>query len=202
MGQTNPYVASGKCSTTASSATQACFSITLTGNTFSNFGMLKTAISAPVIVDPALGLQYSGSILDLDTFYGPVKLEGNTFTNNIVKYASASSCDIAAQFASSGLAYSSANDNYQNFHYATYTASPFAGWNSVSESVTNRKTKLQIRSVISIVNHAHKIEIVKNKFTKNSGTKGIIYIDTYDRNAFVSPVTQSSPVIIAYNDFT
>jgi hypothetical protein len=65
MGQANPYVAASKCSLSASSATQSCFSITLTGNTFSNFGMLKTAISDPVIVDPALGLQYSGSVLDL-----------------------------------------------------------------------------------------------------------------------------------------
>jgi len=49
---------------------------------------------------------------------------------------------------------------------------------------------LQIRSVISVVNHrgAYKIEIVKNTFTKNSGTKGIIYLDTLARTA---------PVIIA-----
>jgi hypothetical protein len=71
-----------------------------------------------------------------------VKLEGNTFTNNIVKYASSSSCNIATQFASSTLAYNSATDNYPNFHYATYTASPFTGWDSVNEAVANRKTKL------------------------------------------------------------
>lgn len=54
---------------------------------------------------------------------------------------------------------------------------------------------MQIRSVISVINHRgnYKIEIVKNTFTKNSGTKGIIYLDTLAR---------AVPVIIAQNTFT
>jgi hypothetical protein len=49
--------------------------------------------------------------------------------------------------------------------------------------------------LISIVGHQHKIEIVKNTFTGNSGTKGIIYLDTYDRGTTL-------PLVIAFNTFT
>lgn len=67
--------------------------------------------------------------------------------------------------------------------------------NKYDQFVSTSKNKLQIRSVISVVNHqgAYKIEIVKNVFSKNSGTKGIIYLDTLSRTA---------PVIIAQNTFT
>ena len=67
--------------------------------------------------------------------------------------------------------------------------------NKYDQFVSTSKSKLQIRSVISVVNHrgAYKIEIVKNTFSKNSGTKGIIYLDTLAR---------TSPVIIAQNTFT
>ena len=71
------------------------------------------------------------------------------------------------------------NDRYPNF--ATSSTS---------------KDKLQIRSVISIVDHKYKIEIVKNQFTGNSGTKGVVYLDVQDRG------TTDNPVIIAHNTFT
>jgi hypothetical protein len=69
-------------------------------------------------------------------------------------------------------------------NHQTFDASHYPDFKSTS------KWKLQVRSVISIVNHAsnYKIEIVKNDFTKNSGTKGIIYLDTESRNV---------PVVIA-----
>ncbi len=81
--------------------------------------------------------------------------------------------DIAANSKTSWI------DNYPNF----------ASGGSAS------KTAIQIRSLISIVKHEHKIEIVNNEFTKNSGTKGVIYIDTYDRGTTL-------PVVIAHNIFT
>ena len=51
-----------------------------------------------------------------------------------------------------------------------------------------------MRSLISIVGHYHQIEILGNVFTKNSGSKGIIYIDTYPRT--------NKHVLIATNIFT
>jgi hypothetical protein len=54
---------------------------------------------------------------------------------------------------------------------------------------------MQIRSVISIVKHNYKIEINDSKFEKNSGTKGIIYIDK-------ASTSTTSPIIIFNNLFT
>jgi hypothetical protein len=68
-------------------------------------------------------------------------------------------------------------DSYPNFKTATH------------------KNKLQIRSVISIVKHNHKIEISDSFFEKNSGTKGVIYIDK-------ETTTIGSPIIIFNNEFT
>lgn len=137
---------------------------------------MKSAISFPVFVDPALNLQYSGSVIDLVSFLGDVHLESNTFTSNVYKLAS---CDQAYDMDTNTFTTFTANDHYNNF----YTAA------------TGGKTKLQIRSVISIVKHQHTIEIAKNTFSGNSGTKGIIYIDAYDRGTTL-------PVVIAFNTFT
>ena len=38
-------------------------------------------------------MQYYGTILDLENFFGPIKLHSNTFTNNALTY---DSCDLAA----------------------------------------------------------------------------------------------------------
>jgi hypothetical protein len=40
---------------------------------------MKTSTSTPQFVDPAYKMKYYGSILDLDTFFGPVKIYANTF---------------------------------------------------------------------------------------------------------------------------
>lgn len=48
--------------------------------------------------------------------------------------------------------------------------------------------------MISIVKHGYKLEILGNSFTGNSGTKGIIYLDTYTREYY--------PVVIGSNTFT
>jgi hypothetical protein len=47
------------------------------------------------------------------------------------------------------------------------------------------------------VKHGYKIEILGNTFTSNSGTKGIIFIDSYDRNPNYNYV-----VVIGTNTFT
>lgn len=58
--------------TCETAATPQCYSIIITGSSFSYFGKLKTTMSAPTIVDSALKLQYSGSVIDLDNFEGNV----------------------------------------------------------------------------------------------------------------------------------
>jgi hypothetical protein len=54
---------------------------------------------------------------------------------------------------------------------------------------------MQIRSVISIVKHNYKIEISDSKFEKNSGTKGVTYIDK-------ASTSLTTPIIIFNNEFT
>ena len=67
--------------------------------------------------------------------------------------------------------------------------------NYPNHKVNTYKNRMQIRSVISIVRHNYKIEISDSIFSKNSGTKGIIYIDK-------STTSTSSPIIIFNNQFT
>jgi hypothetical protein len=78
-------------------------------------------------VDPTYDLQYSGSVIDLVNFNGHVLLESNTFTGNVVKYQT---CDVAARMDANDM--STHTDRYTNF---------------------GTKSKLQIRSVISVVGH-------------------------------------------------
>ena len=163
------------CSHAATAATP-CFSLTIKGSTFINFGQLKTAIDYPNLVDPIFKLQYSGSVVDLVDFKGHVIFESNVFLQNIVRYAS---CRVADDMGGNIRTNFDPNDKYPNF----------------ASSGTASKNRLQIRSLISIVKQAHKVEIVKNDFQRNSGTKGIIYLDTYDRGTTL-------PVIIAHNTFT
>lgn len=61
-------------------------------------------------------------------------------------------------------------------------------------SIFGTKNNLQIRSLISVVNHWHKLELVENTFTQNSGTKGIVYLDLYPRTYY--------PVYVTGNTFT
>lgn len=85
-------------------------------------------------------------------FQGNIWLESNIFDSNILRYGSR---DVADDMASNdALDLHASNDRYPNFSGA--------------------RNRLQIRSVITIVQHVHRIEIFKNTFTKNSGTKGII----------------------------
>jgi hypothetical protein len=55
------------------------------------------------------------------------------------------------------------------------------------------KSKNQIKSLISIVNHKLSLYIQQNTFRHNTGTKGIIYLDMKAR--------VNTRVIISYNSF-
>jgi len=56
------------------------------------------------------------------------------------------------------------------------------------------KSALQIRSLISIVRHWHKFELLGNTLTANTGTKGPVYLDFYPRTYHAA--------VIADNTFT
>lgn len=72
------------------------------------------------------------------------------------------------------------------------SSATFAGTDNYS--IYGTKSQLQIRSLISIVSHWHKFELIENTFTQNSGTKGIIFLDFYPRTNY--------PVYIGGNVFT
>lgn len=127
---------------------------------------MKTETEHPYLVDPAYKMKYYGTILDLDDFFGPIKIYTSTFENNFVRY---SSCDAAPRM--------SANVFYGTDNYSLY----------------GTKTDLQIRPLISVVNHKHKFEMVENDFNYNSGTKGIIFLDFAERT--------TNPVYISGNTF-
>ena len=56
------------------------------------------------------------------------------------------------------------------------------------------KTVIQIKSLISVTNHAYRFDLLGNVFTGNTGTKGIIYLDMLDR-------ASAYRVLIAHNKF-
>ena len=122
-----PY--SSSCSLTDGSTLDPCFSIDIESSSFTNIGNFKTTQAYANWVDPTYKLQYQGSVIDLVGFRGHVKLIGNTFTGNTVKYTS---CDAAANMDSSSKS-SSYKDKYPSY---------------------GTKSVLQIKSIISIVNHA------------------------------------------------
>lgn len=101
-----------------------CFAITITGTTFTNFGAMKAPLTTPVTVNPSGGLQYTGHILDLNNFDGPVIITGSTFSLIGVKY---SSCSVIVPLLN---AVPGGADAYPSF---------------------GPKTKYQIKSLISII---------------------------------------------------
>lgn len=65
----------------------------------------------PIKVDPSYKMQYTGLVLDLDGFAGPVTLEENTFQSNVVGYYS---CSVAV-YLDENLISDVTTDNYWNF---------------------------------------------------------------------------------------
>ena len=51
-----------------------------------------------MVVNSAFGLNYFGSVVNLQNFTGPVIISGNNFTNNILQYTS---CAISANINTS-----------------------------------------------------------------------------------------------------
>ncbi len=114
----------------------------------------------------------------MDNFKGPVKISQSEFQSNIVSY---SNCDSVQNF----------DPDLSSVNFGSATADSFQD-NYPNFKTAANKNRMQIRSVISIVRHNYRIEISDSIFTKNSGTKGIIYIDK-------STTSTTSPIIIFNN---
>lgn len=96
-------------------------------------------------------MHYTGQVLDLDTYPGAVTIESSQFKGIGIRY---DTCDAAV--AMIGTDPASLTDNYPEY---------------------GTKSKYQIKSVISIVNHDAFVQITGCTFEDNIGTKGVIYID-------------------------
>lgn len=46
------------------------------------------------------------------------------------------------------------------------------------------KNRIQLNSVISVVNHIYKFELVQNTFNKNSATKSIVHLEFFERSVY------------------
>jgi hypothetical protein len=129
----------------------ACHSITIETSQFLNFGVLTTPLVKPVAVNPLNGMHYTGQILDLDTYSGAVTIKSSQFKGIGIRY---DSCAVAEFMI--GTNPSTLTDSYPEY---------------------GTKSKYQIKSVISIVNHDAFVQITGCTFEDNIGTKGVIYID-------------------------
>jgi hypothetical protein len=96
-------------------------------------------------------MHYTGQVLDLDTYSGAVKILSSEFKGIGIRY---DSCDAADAMINTNPA--TLIDNYPKY---------------------GTKSKYQIKSVISIVNHDAFVQITGSTFEDNIGTKGVIYID-------------------------
>ncbi len=105
-------------------------------------------------------MRHVGQILDLDGFGGSVVVRGSMFDGIKVKIAD---CNAASSMQNNFNTLGGSNP------YPVYGAS---------------KTELQIKSVLSIVNHGYNFELLGNIFQYNSGIKGIIYLDILHRSIY------------------
>ena len=137
-----------------------CFGITIDSSTFTNFGNLKALQTNPTWIDDTLKMEYVGQILDLESFGGSVIVRGSNFNGIKVQLQN---CDAAASMQNNFTTLGGTNP------YPIYGDS---------------KTKLQIKSVISLVKHGYDFELLGNIFEYNSGTKGIIYLEILHRSIY------------------
>lgn len=163
----SPYTA---CTLDTTATTGLCFSLTVDNCDFQDFGSHKGAetFNYPMFVDPGLGLQHYGTVFDLSGFKGNVEITNSRFDDNVLKY---STCDVAADIlAGSDLSF---EDLYPSWGDA--------------------KSEVQIRAVVSITDHYHQVILADNEFNRNSGTKGVVYLDLHDRT--------DHPLIVHGNTF-
>ena len=125
-----------------------CFSVSIQSSRFSYFNFKMNPRNIPVMVNPALGMQFQGKILNIKGFAGPVTINRTVFEQNTLAFHT---CDGWADVES----------DIQTSQY---------------EYLTN-KNALQIKNLISIRENQNSIVITENTFQYNSVVKGLIYIE-------------------------
>jgi hypothetical protein len=63
-----------------------CFSISIQSSRFSYFNFKMNPRNTPVMVNPALGMQFQGKILNLKGFAGPVTINRTVFEQNTLAF--------------------------------------------------------------------------------------------------------------------
>ncbi|CDW78870.1 UNKNOWN [Stylonychia lemnae] len=145
-----------------------CFSLNISGGTVKDFGKMINFSQAQLWVNPQLKLKNLGQFLDIDNFQGPVIIQNVDFTSNLAVNLD---YDLSKKILQ--------NDQSELDQYQKY----------------GDKSAIQIRSLVSIVNHGeYKVEILNNQFILNSGTKGILYLDLNHRR-------EDSKLLIQLNQF-
>jgi len=161
----------GGCNKGSTHTSDLCFDLYVEGSTFTYFGAHKDSLDGPLWVDPDLNQQFLGTVFDLRAFRGNIAFVNNEFEYNKVKYLT---CDTASDIMNGVDNRSGTDDPYP--HYGT------------------TKDEIQIKSVISVTDHYHAFYMTGNTFNRNTGTKGVVYLDLQDRKTY--------PLVISGNTFT
>lgn len=110
-------------------------------------------------------MQYQGLVINFDSFWGNIVIRDSLFENNLFRY---SSCDIIprdVRARGKGAAPILAQPSLTNdFHY-------------IHRHPDTKFDKVQIKSLINILNHTLELGMFHNTFVNNTGLKGIINID-------------------------
>lgn len=115
-------------------------------------------------------------MIDLVGFPGNVRIDGCTFSGSVASY---SNCDVGSHL------HAQTDDATTDEQKEKYQF--------MQDDITD-VDEMQIRSIISITSHAHQVTIVDNTFSANTGTKGVVYLDLYDR--------LDHPLTVSGNQFT
>eukprot|EP00347_Sterkiella_histriomuscorum_P024148 403332142 len=147
----NPY---SSCSLTSVTSTQ-CFDISIFNSKFEYFNVFKENRTDAVWVNPQYKMQYYGSVVDLESFKGHITISLTTFLRNFLRYYD---CEVGRQ-----IRYMDKTKFVDRY--------PSLG----------TKTAIQMRSLITILNHERRFTLLKNTFDSNAVIKGLLYLDMKDR---------------------
>eukprot|EP00347_Sterkiella_histriomuscorum_P017093 403350695 len=84
LGSFNPF--SGICSDDKTLNLPPCFQLVIDNMTVTRMESMKDPSSDVIAVDPNYGMQFTGSVLDLNNFKGPIILKNSYFNNNYATY--------------------------------------------------------------------------------------------------------------------
>eukprot|EP00347_Sterkiella_histriomuscorum_P009818 403339769 len=169
LGSFNPFT--GVCSDDKTLNLPPCFQLIIDKMTVTRMESMKDPSSDVIAVDPNYGMQFTGSVLDLNNFKGPIILKNSNFSNN---YATFRDSSLGLKLFKNEFP---SSDNYP--------------------SLGTQKLKLQMKSLITIINHQnHRIDIINNTFYNNSQINGLITLQINHRNY------QEDKILIYNNSFS